>query len=257
MTSGPARCAIVTGAARGIGRAAAIQLGREGYGVAIVDINEDGATETAALLRTIPACPKPVVLLADVSKPAEVQRACQRATDTLGAIDVLVNNAAIGGPFHSIDQVSDEEWDWIFATNVKSVFAFARTLLPGMKARGHGRIINIASIQGMVGAELSSTYVATKHAVIGYTRNIATEWGRFGITCNAICPGYVHTNMGAQDRAVDDHTSKILRRTPTASIAKPEEIARWVVFLASRGNSYANGGVFVVDGGIVSSLGMS
>ena len=256
MTSRHPRGAIVTGAARGIGRAAALQLGLQGHSVAIVDIDGDGAAETVALLRNLPACPKAVALTADVGKPTQVRQACQQAGNALGAIDVLVNNAGVGGPFHRIDEVSDEEWDWIFATNVKSVFAFARTLLPGMKERGYGRIVNIASIQGMVGAELSSTYVATKHAMIGYTKNIATEWGRFGITCNAICPGYVDTSMGAQDLKVDDHTAKILRRTPSANIAKPEEIARWVIFLASAQNTYTNGGVFSVDGGIMASLGI-
>ena len=165
--------------------------------------------------------------------------------------------AGVGGPFHRVDQVSDEEWDWIFHTNVKSVLHFCRPLLPAMKQRGFGRVINIASIQGLVGAARSSTYVASKHAMIGYTRAIAAEWGPFGITCNAICPGYVETRMGIQEEAVSGQRRRVLARTPTRRVATPEEIAYLVLSLVDDRAGHVNGSVLVADGGILADAGVS
>ena len=169
-------------------------------------------------------------------------------------IDIVINNAGYGGPFHRIDEVSDDEWDLLFSVNVRALFQISRALLPLMKAKGQGRIINIASIQAMFGAPSSSTYVACKHAVLGYTRAIAAEWAGFGISCNAISPGYVDTAMGIQENGVSNHFDKVIGLTPTASIAAPEDIAKVAYFLGVEAPSYVNGANWVVDGGISSSI---
>ena len=133
-----------------------------------------------------------------------------------------------------MDEVSDDEWYSIMNTNLKSVFNLSRFLLPEMKKIQFGRIVNIASIQGYLGASLSSTYVASKHGIIGYTRAIAAEWGAYGVTCNAICPGYVNTPMGAQDSKQENHRLKIIDKIPLHRIAEPDEIAHCVNYLISK-----------------------
>src|SRR5690606_1929709 len=133
-------------------------------------------------------------------------------------VSIVVHAAGIGGPFHTIDQVGADEWDRIFNTNLKSAFLLARRVLPRMKQRHGGRIVHIASIQGLVGARLSATYVATKHGLIGYTRAIAAEWGEHGITCNAVCPGYIESRMGPQPNVLFGHTTRIVERTPNRRI---------------------------------------
>jgi 3-oxoacyl-[acyl-carrier protein] reductase len=229
--------AIVTGAARGIGASIARHLKEQGYRVAALDLE---GTEYRC----------------DVGQPQSIDAALDEVESKLGTPTVLVNNAGVGGPFHRIDEVSTDEWDWIFSTNVKSVFYFSKLILPKMKALGTGRIVNIASIQGLVGAAQSSTYVASKHAMIGYTRAIAAEWGEYGITCNAVCPGYVDTKMGIQPDQKQDYLKQVLARSPVKRIATPDEIATLVGFLVTPSAAYLNGSVLVADGGITASLGI-
>lgn len=156
-----------------------------------------------------------------------------------------------------MDEVSDDEWYDLVNANLKSVFNLCRAALPAMKQQGFGRIVNIASVQGYLGAARSSTYVACKHGVIGYTRAIAAEWGAFGITCNAICPGYVQTSMGVQDGAVDDHTQRVIEKTPAGRIAQPQEIAQLVAYLVGPNASFINGASLTIDGGLSCHVGVS
>lgn len=247
------RVALVTGGGRGIGAAICRHLAQTGYKIAVLDLDPTEAARVADGIAHEGAIALPVA--GDVSKRGEVQAALAQTQASLGPIDVLVNNAGVGGPFHRIDEVADDEWDWIMTTNVKSVFYLCRELLPQMRRRGFGRIINIASTQGTLGAARSSTYVASKHAVVGYTRSIAAEWGAHGITCNAVCPGYVDTQMGVQ-AAVPDHLNRVLSATPVGRIASPEEIARVVTFLAHDASGYINGAIWLVDGGITAHVGL-
>ncbi|MBI3544882.1 MAG: SDR family oxidoreductase [Deltaproteobacteria bacterium] len=242
------KVAIVTGGAGGIGAATCRALAAEGLAVAVLDVDAAGAARVAGEISMGAGAAHAVVC--DVGNRASVEAAIADVSK-LGQVSVLVNNAGIGGPFHRVDEVTDEEWDRIVATNLKSVFLFARALLPGMKARGHGRVVNIASVQGIVGAARSSTYAATKHGMLGYTKSIAAEWGAYGITCNAICPGYVDTTMGAgPSKKVDAYLERVLERTPVGRVARPEEIAALVVYLTGPSAGYVNGASFVVDGGL-------
>jgi 3-oxoacyl-[acyl-carrier protein] reductase len=246
----------VTGAARGIGLAITEQLLTDGFQVIAIDID-----------------PKPLKVLAkkntslfprqcDVGNANAVRLLSQETLKSHGTPWALINNAGWGGPFHRIDEVSDDEWTRIFDINVRSVFSFSRELLPAMAKAQAGRIINIASIQGLFGAERSSTYAASKHAVIGYTRSIAVEWGRFGVTCNAICPGYIDTSQGARDAHTLNFKKQVSARTPAGRIASPVEVAElvsWIVGPPKRRTStpaYLNGSILTLDGGITAGTGL-
>ena len=246
------KVALITGAAQGIGASIAEALGLHMDALVLLDI-QPGFDAVTGQIGTTPT----KRYVCDVGDAQAVARSLKQASDTFGAPNVLVNNAGKGGPFHRVDEVSDDEWFSLMATNLKSVFNLSRALLPGMKQEGFGRIVNIASVQGYLGAARSSTYVAAKHGVIGYTRAIAAEWGAYGITCNAICPGYVGTEMGLQDGEVDDHTKRVLSATPAGRIARPEEIASLVRYLVGPDSSFMNGSVLTIDGGLTSHVGVS
>lgn len=244
--------ALITGSGHGIGEATAHRLARDGVKIGVVDIERDDAERVASDIRANGG--QAISVACDVGKREEVECSIAEIEQTFGVIDVLVNNAGVGGPFHRVDEVSDEEWAWIFDTNVKSVFMYCRNLLPKMREAGGGRIINIASTHGLYGHPGSSTYSATKHAVIGYTKSIAIEWGEYGITCNAICPGSVNTKMGF-DALSDETIQAILHRTPAGRIhCEPEEIAELVAYLTHPLSSYVTGTSIVIDGGFTSHV---
>ncbi len=247
--------AIVTGGARGIGAATARVLALRGLKVAVLDILESEASAVAdEIVRT---GGQAFGIRCDVSKRAEVESAIAQIETRWATPLVVVNNAGVGGPFHQVDEVSDEEWDWIINTNLRSVFLFCRALLPKMKAAGYGRIVNISSIQGLLGATRSSTYAASKHGMMGYTRSIAAEWGAHGITCNAICPGYVDTQLGIQSDKVDRYLERVLAKSPIQRVARPEEIAAMVAHLIGPEGSYVNGAAISIDGGITAHAGIT
>ena len=137
-----------------------------------------------------------------------------------------------------------------FKINIKAAYLLTKEILPEFKKRLYGRIIVIASSQSVVGAKNSVAYSASKHALIGFVKSLADEWGEYGITANAVSPGYVETPMGVQDTQVSNHRQIILEKTPSKRTASPEEIARVVDFLISQESGYINGANFVVDGGI-------
>lgn len=162
----------------------------------------------------------------------------------------FVHCAGFGGPFVNITKVSEDLWDKIFAINIKAAFLLLKEILPEFKKNLHGRIIVIASSQSVVGAKNSVAYSSSKHALIGFVKSLADEWGEYGITANAISPGYVDTAMGVQESEVLDHKKIIMDKTPSKRIAEPGEIARVVDFLISKDSGYINGANFVIDGGI-------
>lgn len=246
------KIAIVTGAGNGIGAATAKKFAKAGIKVAVVDIAVEQAQKVVKEIKESGG--EAMAIRCDVSKKADVESCITKVESEYGVPTILINNAGIGGPFHRVDEVTEEEFDLVFGVNIKSVYLFAHNLLPKMKELGYGRIVNTSSIQGMYGSPGSSSYVATKHAVIGYTKTIAAEWGKYGITCNAVCPGFVQTAMGAQDDAVDDYTKKVMSMTPTHTIATPDELADMMFFLVEQG--YMNGSVNVMDGGITCHVGI-
>lgn len=248
--------AIVTGAGRGIGAAIAKGLSELGLTVAVLDIRLQDAEQTASDIRKSGG--NALALPCDVGQRACVEECITTIEQKVGVPTVLVNNAGVGGPFHRVDQVSDAEWDWIINTNLRSVFLFTRNLLPKMKQSGYGRIVNIASIQGYLGSAYSSTYAASKHGMIGYTKSIAAEWGPYGITCNAVCPGYVNTALGAdRPEEISDYMKLVLEKSPVKRTALPEEIAALVMHLVGKNGGYINGASFAIDGGISAHVGIT
>jgi 3-oxoacyl-[acyl-carrier protein] reductase len=241
--------ALVTGASRGIGLAIARTLAAADFAVALLARNREDLARVEAELRA--AGRRALAVPCDVTDRAAVDRAVDTLTREFGDVSVLVNNAGLGGPFHLTTDVSDEEWDTLFATNVRSAFFFCRRLLPAMQAQRFGRIINITSIQGLIGAARSSTYVATKHALVGYTKSLAAEWGPHGITANAVCPGYVLSPASAP------HAASLMPRIPTRTLVGMDDVANLVAFLTRPESGRINGAELVVDGGMLSDLGVS
>jgi 3-oxoacyl-[acyl-carrier protein] reductase len=241
--------ALVTGSSRGIGAAIARVLAADGVAVALLARNETLLDAVHSEIQSSGGTARGY--RCDLTQSHEVESTTTAIERDLGPISILVNNAGFGGPFHRTDEVSDEEWELIFATNVRSAFWLCRRLLPGMRDRRYGRIVNISSVLGMSGAARSSTYAATKHALIGYTRSIAAEWAGFGITCNAICPGYIATDMVASADAADVPEASMI---PVGRFGRPKEVADLVSLLVRPDSSYINGSTLTIDGGLTSTL---
>lgn len=213
MTSAEAQTAFVTGATEGIGRAIAFALGREGYRVGICARTVGTVRETIAALEA-----EGVVAAgraADVSEPDQVAAAVRHTVDTLGPVDVLVNNAGIGilKPFH---ELSLEDWDRTIAVNLRSMYVVTREVLPGMRARGRGAIVNIASLAGKNAVVGGTAYAASKHAVLGFSKSLMLEVRSEGVRVVAVCPGSVETGFG-QGRTV--------ARISRSGVLDPQDVA--------------------------------
>lgn len=246
------RTALVTGASRGIGRAIAIGLAARGYDVAINDIaRQEGvlaevASEIEALGR------RAVMVLADVSSKGEVEAMARAVADAFGHLDAVVNNAGIliAG---EVDGLKEEYWDSVMDVNAKGTFLVTQAVLPMMKARQYGRVVNIASIGGKHGAPEQAHYSASKAAVMGFTRVLAQEVGVDGITANCVCPGIILTDMGRVN--LDDPQVRKTWQDKTAMrrIGDPEDVVGAVAFFASDDAAFVTGQTLNVDGGIVLS----
>ena len=238
------RTALVTGAARGIGAAIATELAGAGARVAVADIDLDAARATAEQL------PDAIAVHLDVSSVASTRAAVQQVTEDLGPIDVLVNNAGIDvvGPFL---ESTEEAWDRLLAVNLKGPIAMARAVLDGMVERGSGRIVNVASDAGRVGSSGEVVYSATKGGVIAFTKALAREVARHGITVNCVCPGPTDTALLGQLAEASPRVHEgLVRAIPLRRIAQPADIAPVVAFLASDAAAYMTGQTVSVSGGL-------
>lgn len=243
------RHAIVTGASRGIGRAIAIGLANRGYSLALNDIaaQESVLQETVAEVKKLGATCIPVV--ADVSKIDDCRRAVSEAVKALGHIDVLVNNAGILR-LATIDETTPELWDQTFAVNVRGVFQMTQAMVAHMKERRYGRIVNIASLAARTGAPGQSHYAASKSAVVGFTRVSSMEYGGFGITVNAICPGIILTEMGRNNLRDPERIAHFEKVTDLHRLGEPKDVVGPVAFFASDDSAFVTGQALNVDGGI-------
>ncbi len=246
--SGNGRVALVTGASRGIGQAVALGLARAGFDVVVNDIARQTSdldavgAEIAAMGRDGRA------LLADVSDRAQVQAMVAQA----GHIDVVVNNAGILIA-STVENLREEQWDAVMDVNAKGTFLVTQALLPQMRERGYGRIVNIASIGGKHGAPEQAHYSASKAAVMGFTRVLAQEVGQFGITANCICPGIIVTEMGRTNLSDKANVEKWERATALRRLGQPEDVVGTAVFFASDASAFVTGQTLNVCGGIVLS----
>jgi NAD(P)-dependent dehydrogenase (short-subunit alcohol dehydrogenase family) len=251
--------AVVTGASRGIGRSIALALGGAGADVAVVARTADELELVASDLRTLGR--NAVALACDVTDAAQVERMAAALTDALGGVDVLVNNAGASGS-HKFADHSDELWHRMLAINLTSVYYVCKAFVPGLMAQRGGRIITIASIASRVGSKYIAAYTASKHGVLGLTRALAAELVPYGITVNAICPGYVNSPMTAANvagmAARTGTTEERIRATleqlsPQQRLIEPEEVAAIAVFLAMETSRGITGQAINVDGGSVMS----
>jgi len=253
------KVAIVTGGARGIGRAISLRLAAEGADVAIVDVDPEGAKETAREVEALGRRSLP--LKVDVTSAAEVAEMVRRTAEELGSLDILVNNAGIQY-IATLLETTEEQWERIFAVNVRASWLCAKAVAEYLVERGKGgRIINASSRAGKTASTLPiGAYVATKHAVIGLTRQLALELAPHGITVNAYCPGIVDTPMWelidrevARRRGVPVGSVKaaMVAAIPLGRIQQPEDVANLVAFLASSESGYITGQSMNVEGGLV------
>ena len=243
------KVALVTGAARGIGRAIADRLAANGASLVYADIDLAGAEAAAG--------PAHLALPLDVTSEAQVERAFATTTERLGRIDILVNNAGIGtGPEdrRSIEAVPTEQWRRVIDVDLNGVFLMSRAGAAAMIGQKGGRIINIASVVGLVPLRLQSAYVAAKAGVVNLTRAMALELAPHGILVNAIAPGSTETEAWRgwiEDASSEQQAlyTRLLSHIPLGRAAKPEEIAHAALFLAAPASSYITGHVLTVDGG--------
>lgn len=239
--------ALVTGAGRGIGRALAVGLAEAGADVALVARTREQLEETAELVRS--AGQAALVLPADIRDPEQVRSAVDAAYEWGGKLDVLVNNAGMNIRSQALD-VTDEEWETIFQTNLKSAFLFSQAAGRHMKEQGSGRIINIASVAGQVALRTGVVYGSTKAAMMQMTKILALEWGKFGINVNAIGPWYFKTPLTEKLLADEEYLNDILSRTPLKRVGELEDLVGPAVFLASDAAAYITGQTLFVDGGM-------
>ena len=240
------KVAVVTGAGRGIGRAVALAYARMGADVACVSRTEENSAKVAAEVEALGR--KAWALAVDVSDTAAVDAAAKEILESAGRVDILVNNAGVTRD-NLLMRMSEEEWDTVINTNLKGAFNFTKALTrPFIKQRS-GRIINIASVIGLIGNAGQSNYAASKAALIGFTKSVAKELAPRGITANAIAPGFIETDMTA---ALDDKVREsIIGNVPLGRFGSPDDIAHAAVFLAMEPSGYITGQVLTVDGGMV------
>ena len=242
------KVAVVTGAGRGIGRAVAIAYARMGADVICVSRTEENSAKVAAEVEELGR--KAWAKAVDVSDTAAVEAAAKEILEQAGKVDILVNNAGVTRD-NLLMRMSEEEWDTVLNTNLKGAFNFTKAFTrPFMKQRS-GRIINIASVIGLIGNAGQSNYAASKAALIGFTKSVALELGSRNIRCNAIAPGFIETEMTAK---LDEDTVQGWRDAiPLKRGGTPEDVANLCVFLASDMSSYITGQTLNVDGGMITA----
>lgn len=251
------KTAIITGAAGGFGKAAALKFASEGASLTLVDLNEKGLVETRAELENkYPEC-QVLLAQADVSDETAVRGFVEKTVQHFDSLDIIFNNAGIEGYAANIADMPFDMFKRDLSVNLHSVFLGMKYAIGFMKEHGGGVIINTASIGGLVALPGSCGYVATKHAILGLTKNAAAEYGKFGIRANAICPGFVMTDLHARVlkgfSGGDPEEAKRIaaqneKATPMGRYGTPEEIADLVLFLASAESSYISGTAIAIDG---------
>jgi 3-hydroxybutyrate dehydrogenase len=252
------KSAIVTGSTSGIGLAIAQRLAADGANLMLNGFGD--AKEIENLRKGIEGQHQVTCAYsgADMSKPAEIAKMVRAAEAALGSVDILVNNAGVQH-VDKVENFPDEKWDFVIAVNLSAAFHATKAAVPGMKKRGWGRVINIASAHGVVASDSKAAYVASKHGIIGLTKVVALDHANDGITCNAICPGWVLTPLvqkqiearaKASGRSVREEEEALLKeKQPMVKFTLPEDLAALASFLCSDNAKTITGASYLMDGG--------
>ncbi|MGI2326791.1 SDR family oxidoreductase [Planococcus sp. YIM B11945] len=248
------KVAVVTGAASGMGKAIAELYAAEGAKVIVADLNYDGAEAVVKGIKANGGTAKAVKV--NVATQEDIDTMIDTAVSAYGTLDILVNNAGIMDSFEPVGEITDEKWDRIFDINTKSVMRATRKTLPIFLEKGKGVIVNTASTGGLNGAHAGAAYGASKHAVVGLTKNTGFMYANEGIRCNAIAPGGVATNIASTMANVSQFGASRLQAVQGVMprIGQPEEIAQVALFLASDESSFVNGTVITADAGWTSAF---
>jgi 3-oxoacyl-[acyl-carrier protein] reductase len=238
--------AVVTGAGRGIGRAIALKFAHEGADVVCISRTEANAEKVAADIRALGR--KAWAYAVDVADAAAVNEAAGKILAETGRVDILVNNAGVTRD-GLLMRMSDEDWDTVLNTNLRGAFLVTKAFVRTFAKQRSGRIINIASVIGLIGNAGQANYAASKAGLIGLTQSVARELGARGVTANAIAPGFIETDMTAVLN--DDLKKELLKRIPAGIFGQTDDIAHAALFLAGPGARYVTGQVLTVDGGMV------
>jgi len=241
------KIAVVTGGSRGIGRAIALSLAQKGANVVVnYTSNAEKANEVVSLIENMGS--KALAIKADISNPNDVQELVKEVEKHFSSIDILVNNAGITKDSLLI-RMKDEDWESVINTNLKGTYLCTKYIGKKMMKQRFGKIVNIASVVGIMGNAGQSNYSASKAGVIGFTKSIAKEFSSRGINVNAIAPGFIETDM--TDRLPEEVVNNYSKNIPLGRLGTPQDIANLVVFLCSEESSYITGQVINVDGGMV------
>jgi len=241
-----AKIAVVTGGSRGIGRAIALELARQGAQV-VINYNQNATEAEAVAAAIVAAGGHAQTVQADVAITAEAARLVEGVVKSLGRVDILVNNAGITRD-KLLLQMSESDWDVVLDTNLKGAYNCAKAVMRPMLKQRSGRIINITSVSGLSGSGGQSNYSAAKAGLIGFTKALAREVASRSITVNAVAPGFIETDM--TNGLAADLKQKVMGQIPLERFGKPEDIANAVAFLASDAAAYITGHVLTVDGGL-------
>lgn len=236
------KVAIITGAASGMGQGEALRFAKEGAKVVVADLNLEGAQAVAQEIKDMGG--EAIAIQVNVMKTEDILNCVKVTKETFGQIDILVNNAGVFDKYAKSLDTTLDQWNFLVNINLTSLFEFCNAVLPEMIERKSGSIVNIASVAGLVAGKGGAAYTATKHGAIGYTKHLSSEYARYGIKINAICPGTIETPL------VKDVLAGLSKEAvPTRTFGQVEEVADLAVFLASDEAKFMSGTAVTIDGG--------
>jgi NAD(P)-dependent dehydrogenase (short-subunit alcohol dehydrogenase family) len=242
------KVALVTGGGAGIGRAIAIEFAREGAAVVVTGRRKDLLEQVALEIERSGG--HALAVAGDVTDRTHARSAVTQTVQTLGGLNVLVNNAAVGAFGKLLHETDDATWEEQLAVNLTGVFQMTRAAIPEMLACGSGSIVNISSVAALVGFPLSAAYSTTKGGLNAFTRCVAMDYAKQGIRCNAVCPGLVDTPMAADLISNPERMTQVMQAYPLGRPGTPEEIAKLVLYLASDESAWVTGSIYPIDGGL-------
>lgn len=242
------KVAIITGSTKGIGRSTAILMAQEGAKVVITGTTEAAGSEVVSIIKE--AGGDAFFQKTDVTSAEALDALVKAALDHYGKIDILINNAGIGGSLANMNQITDAEWNKVLATNLTAAFQIMKLVIPVMENNGGGTIVNVASMASTAAGRGGIAYTTAKHGFLGLTRQISLDHGHTGIRINAVLPGPINTQIIARILEMPQHPLNMkIKMSPSGRPGEPEEVAKAIAFLASDESSYIHGASLAVDGG--------